>query len=122
MMLRLDFWCVFLGTVLTVIINGPATVEPALSLKRKDGARRAAFFRSLEEKFLRKLGFTSRPRPKKGKINEVPKYMLDLYNSRFEDEEWISTDLQFTIHSKPIPSVNTVRSWLHEGKMRLMLL
>ena len=84
------------------------------SLARDSSAfdpRDSARFKSFEAKFLQMLGMKEKPRVT-GKI-VVPQYMLDLYNSRVKDPEYISTNLVFKDFAT---TANTVRSFYHKGK------
>ena len=83
------------------------------SLARDSSAsdpHQSARFKAFEAKFLQMLGMKEKPRITKNVV--VPQYMLDLYNSRSKDPEYISTNLVFKDFAT---TANTVRSFYHKG-------
>ena len=65
--------------------------------------------KAFEAKFLQMLGMKEKPRITRKAI--VPQYMLDLYNSRVEDPEYITTNLIFKDFAT---TANTVRAFHHK--------
>lgn len=72
--------------------------------------RDSARFKAFEAKFLQMLGMKETPTTKRNVI--VPQYMLDLYNSRVRDPEYISTNMVFKDFAT---TANTVRAFHHKG-------
>ena len=77
---------------------------------RASNPRDSERFKAFEKKFLQTLGMKEKPRVN-GKVI-IPQYMLDLYNSRVKDPEYISTNLVFKDFAT---TANTVRAYYHKG-------
>lgn len=71
----------------------------------------SARFKAFEARFLQMLGMKEKPRVTQNIV--VPQYMLDLYNSRVRDPDYISTNLVFKTFAT---TANTVRAFHHKGK------
>ncbi len=81
-----------------------------LGIRARPTTHQSARFKAFEAKFLQMLGMKEKPRITKNVV--VPQYMLDLYNSRSKDPEYISTNLVFKDFAT---TANTVRSFYHKG-------
>ena len=81
------------------------------SLVQDSSALDSTRLKTFEAKFLQMLEMKEKPRITRKAI--VPQYMLDLYNSRIEDPEYITTNLIFKDFAT---TANTVRAFHHKGK------
>jgi hypothetical protein len=98
------------SVVLCLLASLVATTH-SRSLVQDKSALNSARFKHFEAKFLQMLGMKEKPRVTQKVV--VPQYMMDLYNSRMEDPEYITTNLIFKDFAT---TANTVRAFHHKGK------
>lgn len=101
-------WYFIFGIVLPSKIS---SIDSASTPGFKRLVRQSEAFKIVEQAMLKSMGLKTRPRPRKE--FQVPKYMIDLYNSDSEHPEWTSTRFRF---ANKWTSVNTVRAFHHKGK------
>jgi len=81
-------------------------------MDRSSNVKRSELFKAAERTFLRKLGLQTRPNPKKGTRDNVPQFIMDLYDNHINDPEWISTNFR---NKGKWTYANTIRAFHHEG-------